>query len=512
MTDPGSPSVFGAHPASTEAGPDAAPEPAWAAEPPPDRSDQEDVVGPRVGAALVDLVLLAGVFAILGLTVGESTVGGGSFNVAIGDGWLLLFGALAFLYYFVLEATTGQTVGKRLGGLRVVNADGGRPSVWAIAGRTVLRIVDVLPFLYLVGFLTMLATGSRRQRIGDLAAGTVVARPQPIRPRSLALAPLVLVLLAVIGLVGYRANWPDTKTYRAHGVSFDYPTSWQEIEVEPVGSADSAERLWIASVGSAESLDLVSITAYRLRSPVAQNVDQVRTDLVQAVRGRYERLGGALQAGPEDATVGGMPGFRFRGTAIVEGSPVENTVVLVFDGTTQYEVECQHTRGNAAEVQRACDQVMRTFTVTTPAPALTTPVPTTPMPTPTPTGPDPLTTEEKAWLAAIPTFMKKVERAFGQDNLYLTPRKLREFAALYRECRADLARGLPSERLQSAYRLVLKACAEYEKGAKCFANAAGIDPPLLGSAADRAQNQAIDCGFAADRKGGEWLAEAANAR
>jgi len=31
------------------------------------------------------------------------------------------------------------------------------------------RIVDGLPFFYLVGFITMLATGARRQRIGDLA-------------------------------------------------------------------------------------------------------------------------------------------------------------------------------------------------------------------------------------------------------------------------------------------------------------------------------------------------------
>lgn len=61
-------------------------------------------------------------------------------------------------------------------GLRVEAVDGGRPSGQAIGLRTVLRLVDGLPFLYLVGFIAMLATGSRRQRLGDLAANTRVTR------------------------------------------------------------------------------------------------------------------------------------------------------------------------------------------------------------------------------------------------------------------------------------------------------------------------------------------------
>ena len=39
--------------------------------------------------------------------------------------------------------------------------------------RTLLRVVDGVGF-YLVGLVSMLATGERRQRLGDLAAGTVV--------------------------------------------------------------------------------------------------------------------------------------------------------------------------------------------------------------------------------------------------------------------------------------------------------------------------------------------------
>ncbi len=83
---------------------------------------------------------------------------------------------LVLLYYFALEATTGKTAGKALLGVTVRTTDGSRPSAGVIAIRTLLRVVDWLPFLYIVGFVSVLATGRRRMRLGDLAAKTVVAR------------------------------------------------------------------------------------------------------------------------------------------------------------------------------------------------------------------------------------------------------------------------------------------------------------------------------------------------
>ena len=52
--------------------------------------------------------------------------------------------------------------------------------------RNVLRLIDILPFVYLVGCVSILVT-SRNQRLGDLAAGTLVVRerkpsPTPVRP------------------------------------------------------------------------------------------------------------------------------------------------------------------------------------------------------------------------------------------------------------------------------------------------------------------------------------------
>ena len=68
---------------------------------------------------------------------------------------------------------SGQTPGKRLFGLAVLNDDG-TPVRWPGAlTRNLLRAVDFLPFLYGVGLIAMLLNRDFK-RLGDLAAGTVV--------------------------------------------------------------------------------------------------------------------------------------------------------------------------------------------------------------------------------------------------------------------------------------------------------------------------------------------------
>ena len=92
--------------------------------------------------------------------------------------------ALAVILYFVLSVAygivlewrwRGQTLGKRVMRLRVVDAQGLRLQLPQIALRNFLRFVDALPLAYLVGGIAALAS-RKGQRLGDLAANTVVAR------------------------------------------------------------------------------------------------------------------------------------------------------------------------------------------------------------------------------------------------------------------------------------------------------------------------------------------------
>ena len=135
--------------------------------------------GNRGFAALVDFVLAALIFAgsIYGfsLLTDRFASAGPFFGVL-----LLLTFTLAWSYFVLLEwLWQGQTVGKRLYGLRVIRDDGAPAGFVAVLVRNLLRIVDFLPAFYGLGLLTIIVT-SRSQRLGDIAAGTYVVRaPRP---------------------------------------------------------------------------------------------------------------------------------------------------------------------------------------------------------------------------------------------------------------------------------------------------------------------------------------------
>lgn len=126
----------------------------------------------RLLAALVDMVLLIPAGAVIVAMMGGLTPSA-----------QVLIGAWALYYYFALESGAGQTLGKRLLGIRVVREDGGPADMRRVALRTILRVVDGFG-AYLVGLIVMLITGERRQRLGDLAAGTVVASAESPSPRA----------------------------------------------------------------------------------------------------------------------------------------------------------------------------------------------------------------------------------------------------------------------------------------------------------------------------------------
>jgi uncharacterized RDD family membrane protein YckC len=87
---------------------------------------------------------------------------------------VLLAFLLQFGYFAIFEAVwNGQTPGKRLMHLRVIQ-DSGRPiTVYEAVARNLLRIVDSLPGLYGVAIVSALLS-AKSKRLGDFVAGTVV--------------------------------------------------------------------------------------------------------------------------------------------------------------------------------------------------------------------------------------------------------------------------------------------------------------------------------------------------
>ncbi|SFJ50126.1 RDD family protein [Thermoflavimicrobium dichotomicum] len=87
---------------------------------------------------------------------------------------IVISAAIPLIYFTMTEYwMKGQTIGKRVMRLRVIQDNGQSPSFFAVFLRNVLQLVDMLPFFYLLGMISIFMN-KKEKRIGDLVAGTIV--------------------------------------------------------------------------------------------------------------------------------------------------------------------------------------------------------------------------------------------------------------------------------------------------------------------------------------------------
>ncbi len=162
--------------------------------------------------------------------------------------YLLVLFATFWLYNVLFEVfARGATPGKKALGIRVMNTNG-TPVGWAGSSiRNLLRAVDVLPGCYLLGFLSVYLS-ERFQRLGDLAAGTIVVHDE--KAASLNLDPNGKPLPVNVPMTASEQQAIVSFAERASRINADRVDELAEI-LEPVMSGVDAEQLkrhasWIA--------------------------------------------------------------------------------------------------------------------------------------------------------------------------------------------------------------------------------------------------------------------------
>lgn len=169
--------------------------------------------GPRARALVIDLFIWGFLSFVINSVYGVNHITSGSSNVesaltfcttsfcttstTVPWGWLVL---LSLAYFTFPEVLFGATPGKLLVGLRVVRIDGNRLGAGEVVARNLMRMVDYLPVLYLLGGAAVLST-AKSQRLGDMVAGTtVVKRAQAMEPGATRTASPLAIRLAVVAL------------------------------------------------------------------------------------------------------------------------------------------------------------------------------------------------------------------------------------------------------------------------------------------------------------------------
>ena len=163
-------------------------------------------LGDRLLAQAVDGLVAVEIFVLLGLTLA------GKFGGLTDQGFeltgmpaLILMGVLLsvmLIYFILLEAFFGATLGKVVAEIKVTTGDGGVIGIRAAIIRNLMRFIDGFG-VYLVGAFSVILT-SRRVRLGDMAAGTVVLRRDTGRVARALLAALLLAVGGIWGGIALR--------------------------------------------------------------------------------------------------------------------------------------------------------------------------------------------------------------------------------------------------------------------------------------------------------------------
>ena len=125
---------------------------------------------------------------------------------------VLMLSLYPFAYFIFFEGLwNGQTLGKKMAGIRVRMADGTPITFAASTGRNLIRVADFLPLLYFLGTVAMFVN-PKLQRVGDLVAGTIVTHDVRVVPHF-NIAPHRVGIHPLENLVGELRNMTDAQYY-----------------------------------------------------------------------------------------------------------------------------------------------------------------------------------------------------------------------------------------------------------------------------------------------------------
>jgi uncharacterized RDD family membrane protein YckC len=162
-------------------------------------------IGARLGAQILDIIFTTLLFVIIALAV----VFTGALPFSAMTVLITLMGFLLRTPYYVLSELiwNGRTLGKKITGIRVINVDGRRLTPHQVTARNLMKEVEIfapmgllgtigaqsgleggLTAVWLLVVVIVPLANRRRQRIGDMIAGTLVVD----NPRSVLLSDLAL--------------------------------------------------------------------------------------------------------------------------------------------------------------------------------------------------------------------------------------------------------------------------------------------------------------------------------
>jgi len=164
---------------------------------------------------------------------------------------------------------------------------------------------------------------------------------------------------ATVASLGTAANG----VFTGSGVIFDYPPAWHVLPVAGAAQAGTPQGRIVLGTGTGS--DRVIVEAFRMSGPITDaNREGEMSQLGSNVDGFASTQHGTVQAPIATGTLGTLPAFTARaqwpGTGGVE---MLGRFYFGYSGKAMYFVNCQRESTAPPEIDKGCDQIVKTFRV-----------------------------------------------------------------------------------------------------------------------------------------------------
>jgi hypothetical protein len=182
-----------------------------------------------------------------------------------------------------------------------------------------------------------------------------------------ALVVVAVAIGAVVALSGgdsdTQTGEADTQTFSGHGVSFDYPGDWQALGPASF-QVNSGDVAWSESFGVEAGSNGAIVTEYALKKDVSSVSEaDLRTELDNLFNSTVDQAGGSITEPISSTTVNGTPGYRVSFTSTTGGVDLTTDMVLIFQGTQQWNIQCQYTADQQDTILPGCQDIWNSFTI-----------------------------------------------------------------------------------------------------------------------------------------------------
>lgn len=149
----------------------------------------------------------------------------------------------------------------------------------------------------------------------------------------------------------------DTETFSEEDfdITFQYPDDFETLEDVQFSQSAGAAAAATTGVGL-DGTNLIAVQRFDLETEVTdQNFDEIKQEADRV----FSQAAGEQVSGQE-TDVAGLPALEYEVT-VDEAEDLETRAISIFDGNTQYLLNCQSGAEQREAILAACDLALETF-------------------------------------------------------------------------------------------------------------------------------------------------------